>query len=92
MQTPVRKIAHMTEYAFFALSVYIALAVNEIKWRWTKYAAFLIVVAYACMDEIHQLFISGRNGSIVDVLIDATGGFIAIFICMMCDKRRKVVI
>ena len=92
MQTPVRKIAHMTEYAFFALSVYIALAVNEIKWRWTKYAAFLIVVAYACTDEIHQLFISGRNGSVVDVLIDATGGFKAIFICMMCDKRRKVVI
>ena len=57
-----------------------------------KYAAFLIVVAYACTDELHQLFISGRSASIIDVLIDATGGFIAIFICMMCDKRRKVVI
>lgn len=92
MQTPVRKIAHMTEYALFALCVYIALAVDGIKWRWTKYTAFLIVAAYACTDELHQLFISGRNASFVDVLIDVTGGFIAIFICVVCDKRRKVII
>lgn len=92
MQTPVRKVAHMTEYAIFAWSVYIALAVDGIKWRWTKYAALLIVFAYACTDEIHQLFISGRNGSIVDILIDVAGGLIAILICMMCDKRRKIVI
>jgi len=92
MQTPVRKIAHMTEYALFALSVYIALAIDGLTWRWTKYAALLIVIAYACTDELHQLFISGRNGSFVDVLIDAAGGFIAILICMACDKRRKIVI
>ena len=40
MQTPVRKIAHMTEYALFALSVYIALAVDGIKWRWTNMQPF----------------------------------------------------
>lgn len=92
MQIPVRKVAHMTEYAIFACSVYVALAVDGLKWRWTKYAALLIVFAYACTDEIHQLFITGRNGSAVDVLIDVTGGLIAIFLCMICDKRRKIVI
>lgn len=92
MQTPVRKIAHMTEYAILALSVYIALVVDGLKWRWTKYATLFIIFAYACTDEIHQLFIAGRNGSFVDVLIDVAGGLIAILICMMCDKRRKIVI
>ena len=33
----------------------------------------LIGFIYSCTDEIHQLFISERSGSIIDVFIDTLG-------------------
>lgn len=43
--------------------------------------SLLIGTEYAIIDEIHQLFIDGRSGQIVDVFIDAIG--IAIGICLL---------
>ena len=40
----------------------------------------LICTIYAATDEIHQLFIPGRCGSIIDVLIDSCGSLTAIII------------
>ncbi len=45
-------------------------------WRWPV-AAAVIAVGWAISDEFHQLFVAGRNGSPVDVLIDSTGVLIA---------------
>lgn len=42
--------------------------------------AFLLTVLYAASDEYHQTFIPGRNGALVDVLIDSLGGLTALFI------------
>jgi VanZ family protein len=63
--TILRKGAHMTEYAILALLLFRALG--------SELPAFLFGLAYAVSDEIHQLFVSGRHGSPVDVAIDATG-------------------
>ena len=38
----------------------------------------MCIILYAITDEIHQLFIPGRNGNVVDVLIDSCGGLIGI--------------
>ena len=40
----------------------------------------LICSIYAITDEIHQLFIPGRCGSIMDILIDSSGALTAIII------------
>ena len=63
--TILRKGAHMTEYAILALLLFRALG--------SELPAFLFGLAYAVSDEIHQLFVSGRHGSPVDVAIDAAG-------------------
>jgi VanZ family protein len=63
--TILRKGAHMTEYAILALLLFRALG--------SELSAFLFGLAYAVSDEIHQLFVSGRHGSPVDVAIDAAG-------------------
>lgn len=39
-----------------------------------------ITVLYAVIDEYHQIFVFGRNGSIADVLIDIAGGLAVIVI------------
>lgn len=81
-----RKIAHFTEYfllglfsSFLLLSVFRALG--------KKPGAFVIFpvlfcVVYAMLDEGHQYFVGGRAAQFTDVLIDASGALLAVFIVM----------
>jgi VanZ family protein len=75
----VRKCAHFTEYMILAL-----LAFNVIKLYFNvKQVAILTIVfvfLYACSDEIHQLFVLGREGAVRDVIIDTCGGIVLVLI------------
>ncbi len=42
--------------------------------------AFLVAFAYAVGDEFHQLFVDGRHGTAVDVMIDSLGAFTALLL------------
>lgn len=75
---PVRKIAHLTIYLVLGVLVY--LYIKELKIDNKFIVSLLICVIYALSDEIHQLFIIGRSGNIIDVLIDSLGSIIGIFI------------
>ena len=75
----IRKCAHMAEFGLLALLLWQAIrhtyhpAVR--RWHWPHAGlALAIVLLYAVSDEIHQIFISGRNGQISDVVIDTVGG------------------
>ena len=61
----VRKVAHVTEYAVLG-----ALLVRATR---RGIPAFLLGVAYAASDEVHQHFVPGRHATPVDVAIDAVG-------------------
>ncbi len=76
---PVRKIAHFMEY--FILG---ALLVGAIVMTATKKGfiiSWLMAMLYAISDEVHQIFIPGRNGNITDVMIDSSGALLAV-ICL----------
>jgi VanZ family protein len=60
-----RKAAHITEFAILGALLLRALG--------RELPAFLVAVAYAATDEIHQHFVAGRHASAVDVAIDAAG-------------------
>lgn len=75
---PVRKMAHFTIYLVLGVLVY--LYIKELKIDNKFIVSLLICVIYALSDEIHQLFIIGRSGNIIDVLIDSLGSIIGIFI------------
>lgn len=61
----IRKGAHISIY--FLLGIFAALS-------WKRFSfSVLFCFLYACSDEIHQLFVPGRSGNIVDVGIDAIG-------------------
>lgn len=75
----VRKCAHFLEYMILAL-----LAFNVIKLYFNMKKVIIITILfvfmYACSDEIHQLFIPGREGAIRDVIIDSIGGITMLLI------------
>lgn len=69
----VRKCAHFLEYMILAL-----LVSNVLKLYFNMKQVIIITIVFvflhACFDEIHQLFVLGREGAIRDVIIDTCGG------------------
>lgn len=85
----IRKIAHMSEYAILALFTYYALIKIAFNKRIIFQITFLISFLYACSDEFHQLFISGRSGQFTDVLIDSTGCLIMLLFLYLWQKKKN---
>lgn len=81
---PVRKYMHVTEYLILTLLLYNAFCKSGIKNRKTLFLCLLICFLYACTDEFHQLF-RERTSSFIDVLIDTSGGLIAVLIIKLKD-------
>jgi VanZ family protein len=71
-----RKIVHMAEYALLCFLWWRALRTVMPPGRAIG-LAFVLSVAYACSDEVHQLSVHGRHGSPIDVGIDAVGAGLA---------------
>ncbi|AJD32604.1 VanZ family protein [Clostridium sporogenes] len=86
----IRKAAHITEY--FILFMLLYFAFKKTFYKNPKIKASIITILYACTDEFHQLFISGREGKIRDVFIDSIGVFIGvllIYIFKFIKKHKK---
>lgn len=72
----VRKTAHMSEYALLAISLSFHFYIMGYWYKKMMLLSILVSFLYACTDEFHQLFIDGRGGRFVDVLIDTSGAFL----------------
>lgn len=88
----VRKSAHFLEYMILSLLAFNVLImyfdINNV-----LIIGIIFVFLYACSDEIHQLFVPGREGAIRDVIIDTCGGatllLIRIFITHYNNKTKS---
>lgn len=84
---PIRKLAHYSVY--FILGIFIYKLILLTKQKHKELITLSICLIYACLDEFHQLYISGRTGQLKDVLIDTLGSLTAITIIYLLDKIRK---
>ena len=66
-----RKLAHAAEYAVLGFLLLRALGRES--------AALAVGIAYAASDEVHQHFVSGRQGSPLDVLLDSVGVAVGVY-------------
>jgi VanZ family protein len=74
-----RGLAHVTEYAIFALLLY-GFPGGKFAGGWqSRRALFCILVAaaYSLTDEFHQLFVPGRHASLFDCGLDTIGATLA---------------
>ena len=82
----IRKLGHFSEYmtlGFFLFCYLSNLFIEKNKMRDFKKTvifSFLFSVLYASSDEFHQTFVVGRDGNIVDVLIDSSGSLVGILL------------
>lgn len=75
-----RKCAHFTEYFLLGIWSELALGIKKQVSRWCP--AMLYCAVVAMVDETIQLFVGGRSGRVTDVLLDSTGAFTGIMICL----------
>jgi VanZ family protein len=76
-----KKAAHVIEYGILAVLLRRALSRGRgALSRSALVIAFLVSVLYAASDEYHQTFVPGRNGTPVDVGIDAVGALVALLV------------
>jgi VanZ family protein len=78
--TVLRKLAHAGEYAVLGALLLRATGRAGV--------AFTLGLLYATSDELHQVFVSGRTGSPVDVAIDALGVACGVAIWQLVRSRR----
>lgn len=85
----IRKGAHV--FVFFILTCLLKLALGKttkLGFKTQVLLAFLLTVAYAIMDEIHQGFTPNRTSYIGDVFLDSMGGLIAVVLLIMIHKTN----
>lgn len=87
-----RKLAHMTEYFLLAIAVSFPLYVYGLHGILLMLLAGGLCVAFACSDEYHQSFVSGRSPSAKDVAIDSFGIFIGIIMVRIIGWTGRMTI
>lgn len=86
----IRKVAHFTEYGLLALMLFRAFRSGDaIRWqrRWAI-SSWLVMAAYALLDEYHQTFVASRTGTINDSLVDILGGTAALLALWQARRER----
>lgn len=84
LQFPIRKCAHMSEYGLLAVLVIWHFCGYAISWKNRYLFAWLFATVYAMTDELHQLFVPGRSGQLMDVWIDSAGALLGLFLFGIC--------
>ncbi len=83
-----RKGAHV--FLYFILTILLFLFFHTFSFKEDLFLiSFLFAIFYACTDEIHQLFIEGREGQIFDVFIDSIGILFGILLCYLFFLHKK---
>lgn len=89
----VRKGAHISIY--FILGIFASLSSHELLKDKSMLVKCLTAITfcflYACSDELHQLFVSERSGSFVDVCIDASGFVTSSVLVGLIKHKKKIV-
>lgn len=92
----IRNIAH--GFIFFVLGLFVSYAFETVNIREFANAGLTFIVSsiYAVSDEVHQIFIPGRAGQLIDFLIDALGIVIAIIVYQLIktiiDMRAELAV
>lgn len=84
---PFDKVAHVAEYAVFAL-----LASRSMR-RWVKNRVllwvFTLTAVFALVDEYHQQFIPGREFDPLDYVANVAGAVLGLVLVLIIRRRRS---
>ena len=84
------KIAHF--FLYFCLGFCFYKSFKHLNFNYLKSNILSVIFSflYACSDEFHQLFVAGRSGSFIDVLIDLSGVIFCLFLIFCINKIVRI--
>ena len=91
----IRKAAHMAEFGLLALLSLETLKnsgfrffTNAVRFNYFT-AALLFTSFYAFTDELHQLFVPGRNATVIDWLFDSFGAIVVLWVIHLIARKKQ---
>lgn len=94
MNVPIRKLAHISEFAILFLLTRLAVHSSEFSTGWDgtrlSVAAYMFTLANALFDEWHQSLVPGRSATLSDATVDMCGAMIAwlcIYLYLRCKRQ-----
>lgn len=88
----IRKLAHYILYMLGGILIINSINAYIKEDRRMTIYSLLLGVIYATSDEVHQLFVAGRSGKIIDVIIDSIGIFTGIAIYILVKKMIEIIV
>ena len=85
----IRKIAHFCEYMILSILVFCVAKNFKTINKKIILICISICILYACCDEVHQLFVSGRDARVFDVFVDSIGILMGSTIYIILHRRLK---
>jgi VanZ family protein len=82
-----QNLLHIPLYAclsFLWVRAFSRLRVNTAK---GAVSALFITILYGCIDEVHQTFVPGRYGGLIDIYLNTVGAVIGIVLFKLWKKR-----
>ena len=95
LQTLIRKLGHVTEYAVLAILLWRALRGGrsfQAHLTLLFFVSWLACALFAASDEFHQSFVPSRTSSVHDVMIDTCGALIGLLICFAFAIRKRTAV
>lgn len=83
------KLAHFGEYFIFAFLLSFAIGKQSLGLSRIFWISTLIAGLYGFSDEFHQLFVEGRDASVLDALANFLGGMSASGIYFLWKKKSE---
>lgn len=84
-----RKQGHFIEFLLLGFFSLLLARCYEFSIKKSLLITLLFVLFYACTDEIHQIFIDGRDGNLKDVFIDFLGGVAGTAIVLPIELKKQ---
>nr|WP_275899487.1 VanZ family protein [Bacillus piscicola] len=85
----IRKGTHVLIYGFMTVCAYVALTPYRLKFHQKLALAFLFITLFAVVDEVRHFFHPDRTGLWQDVVLDMSGGALAVMVLIFYRHRRK---
>lgn len=86
LDTLLKKLGHASEYAILAVLWWRALGSTRLLEQRIP-LAWGVSLLYALSDEYHQTLVPGRNGTLMDLLIDAIGALVGLLLFWWWGQR-----
>ncbi len=85
----VRKGAHFSEFAVLGILSFLLVKSYGFSRKICTLSALLYCLIFAVCDEVHQLFVDGRAGRIIDVCIDFAGSVLGALLCRLLGFKKN---